>query len=117
MSCRALDSKVLPKSQLRPLVGLHVLTLDACKCGGRESMIIGERQLQCVACNAPRGRLGPRATAFITAVVEQFGRPVEPVKFNKAIGFAESSDLFQPAGHGSLTTEWMKSRRLPLGSG
>jgi hypothetical protein len=100
-----------------PLVGLRVLTLDDCKCGGgRESIIVGERQLQCMYCAAPHGRLGPRATSFITAIIEQFGRSSEPIKFNKALGHVESSDLFQPAGHGSLTTEWLASRRRPFGS-
>jgi hypothetical protein len=100
-----------------PLVGLHVLTLDGCKCGGgRETVVIGERQLQCMYCGASRGRLGPRATSFIVSIVERFGPPTEPIRFNRAVGYVESPDLIQPAGHGSLTSEWMQSRRRPLGS-
>jgi hypothetical protein len=85
------------------LTGLHVVTADDCACGTRKSIIDDGRELRCASCGESRRRLGPRAAAFITAIIEHFGRPSEAITFRRAIGHMESLDLVkQPAGSGRL---------------
>jgi hypothetical protein len=98
------------------LAGLHIIAADHCACGTRESITSDGRELRCVSCGEPRGRLGLRATSFIAAIIEQFGRPSEAITFRRAIGYVESLDLvIQPASSGQLVDEWLASRRQPFG--
>jgi hypothetical protein len=97
--------------------GLLVIVPDECACGTRESIIGDGRELRCTSCGESRGRLGPSATSFITAIIEQFGLPNEAIRFRGPIGFVESLDLVtQPASNGQAVSEWLTSRRRPFGS-
>jgi hypothetical protein len=93
------------------LVGLRVNPADDCTCGARESVIGDGRELHCVICGESRGRLGPRATAFITEIISKFGRLTAPIALHRAIGHIESLDPITAADTGQLLINWRTRRR------
>jgi hypothetical protein len=83
-----------------PLLDLVVSLPDLCKCGAAKAVIGAGRgphlaSLRCCACESHRGWLGHQTHSFLTKIVNQFGRPSEPVAIRRArdIGFISSPDL------------------------
>ena len=64
------------------LAGLRVNTAIPCACGTREAVIGDDNRLRC-RCGNDRGRIGPKATAFIAEIIKQFGRPEAPIMFGR----------------------------------
>jgi hypothetical protein len=66
------------------LVGLHVTLPNACRCGAT-SAVLGSSSgphyasLVCGACDRHRGWLSADTFNFISATIDNFGRPVEPI--------------------------------------
>ena len=85
---KAPNSALLPKTS-SPLADLRVNVADDCTCGIRETAISDGRELKCVACGASRGKLGPRATTFLTEIINKFGRPTAPITLRRGIGEIE----------------------------
>jgi hypothetical protein len=104
------NSALLPKAST-PLRGLRVNLADDCPCGAREAVIRDGPELNCVACGESRGRLVPRAAAFINEIINKFGRPTAPITLRRAIGHIESLDLITAANTGQLLTNWRTRRR------
>ena len=107
---KAPNSALLPKTS-SPLADLRVNVADDCTCGIRETAISDGRELKCVACGASRGKLGPRATTFLTEIINKFGRPTAPITLRRGIGEINSLDLITAADTGQLLNNWRIRRR------
>ena len=110
---KAPSSALLPNAStpIGQLAGLRVNLADDCSCGNRESVLGEGRELHCVTCGESRGRLGPRATAFLIEIINKFGRPTAPITLRRAIGEIDSLDLIRAADSGRLVNEWRTRRR------
>jgi hypothetical protein len=71
-----------------PLRGLAVQLSDRCQCGSYDA-VIGEGRgpyrasLFCSRCERNRGWMGNEAHAFVTQVVEKFGKPTTPIAIRR----------------------------------
>ena len=66
------------------VIGLIVTMPHACVCGATESVIGSSSgphhgRLRCIGCDRHRGWLSGTTYRFITNVIDNFGRPVEPI--------------------------------------
>ena len=96
----SLFGDAVSRSPADPLIDLVVTLPDLCKCGAAEAAIGAGRgphlaSLRCTACDAHRGWLGHQTHSFLTRIVNQFGRPPEPIAIRRArdFGFISSPDL------------------------
>lgn len=71
-----------------PLLGLVVQLSDRCQCGSGHA-VIGEGKgphrasLFCSRCERHRGWMSNEAHAFVTEVVEKFGKPTTPITIRR----------------------------------
>ena len=81
---------------VNPLIGINVKLPDACKHCGSNLAIIGpapiphRASLHCRGCQLFRGWVSNEAFRFVSKIVEQFGRPIEPILIHR--GKSESED-------------------------
>ena len=71
-----------------PLRGLAVQLSDSCQCGSYDA-VIGEGKgphrasLFCSKCERHRGWMANEAHAFVTQVIEKFGKPTAPIRIRR----------------------------------
>jgi hypothetical protein len=71
-----------------PLYGLFVQLSDTCRCGSRVA-IIGEGKgphrasLFCERCGTHRGWMANAAHAFVSKIIEKFGKPTTPIRVRR----------------------------------
>jgi hypothetical protein len=71
------------------LIGITVKLPDACKPCGSHLALIGtapvphRASLHCQKCRIFRGWVSSEAFRFVTKIVEQFGRPTEPILIHR----------------------------------
>jgi hypothetical protein len=92
-----------------PIIGLLVRPDDDCPCGEQTTVIepAGEPHagaLVCRACGKHRGWLPRRVREFIISIIDQFGRPTEPIAYRRG-----------PSSEGIITVkQFEKSNRGSL---
>jgi hypothetical protein len=81
---------------INPLIGIDVKLPDTCKQCGSEVAIIGpapvphRASLHCQECRQFRGWVSNEAFRFVAKIVEQFGKPAEPILIHR--GKSEPED-------------------------
>jgi hypothetical protein len=71
-----------------PLIGITVKLPDTCKCGSPLAVIgpavVPHRaSLHCQECRQFRGWVSNEAFRFVAKIVEQFGKPAEPILIHR----------------------------------
>jgi hypothetical protein len=81
---------------VNPLIGIDVKLPDACKHCGSNLAVIGaapiphRASLHCKECGLFRGWVSNEAFRFVNKIVEQFGKPTEPILIHR--GKSEPED-------------------------
>jgi hypothetical protein len=71
-----------------PLIGITVKLPDTCKCGSPLAVIgpavVPHRaSLHCQECRQFRGWVSNESFRFVSKIVEQFGKPIEPILIHR----------------------------------
>ena len=85
---RQVDMFVITPEERGPLAGLIVSLPDACRCGADVARIgppAGPHlaELRCARCERHRGWLPRQAHAFLTEIINKFGRPTDPIAIRR----------------------------------
>jgi hypothetical protein len=84
------------------LVGIEAVLPKACAgCGGNVVVLGSSRgphfaRLNCTACGSHRGWASAASCQFINTVIDNFGRPSEPIVIRRRVGFVTGVSSFNP---------------------
>jgi hypothetical protein len=91
---RPVDLQGHAQAPINPLHGLPAQLSDTCQCGSR-NVVVGEGKgphraaLFCSRCGAHRGWMANAAHAFVSKIIEKFGKPTTSIKIRRKLSEGE----------------------------